>query len=34
MHEQAPYVLDETRANNVRPLLKQLVQTMLAWKPD
>ena len=34
MHEQAPYLLDETRANNVRPLLKQLVQTMLAWKPD
>jgi N-formylglutamate deformylase len=34
MAEQSPYVLDETRANQVRPLLKQLVQTMLAWKPD
>ena len=34
MAEQAPYVLDETRANQVRPLLQQLVQTMLAWKPD
>jgi N-formylglutamate deformylase len=34
MTEQSPYVLDETRANQVRPLLQQLVQTMLTWKPE
>lgn len=34
MAETAPYVLDEARANRVRPLLQQLVQTMLNWKPD
>ena len=34
MAEQAPYVLDEARASQVRPLLQQLVQTMLTWKPD
>jgi N-formylglutamate deformylase len=34
MAEQAPYQLDETRANQVRPLLRQLVQTLLAWKPQ
>ena len=34
MAETAPYVLDETRARRVRPLLQQLVQTMLNWKPE
>jgi N-formylglutamate deformylase len=34
MAEQPPYVLDETRANQVRPVLQQLVQTMLNWKPE
>jgi N-formylglutamate deformylase len=33
MAEQPPYVLDETRANQVRPLLQQLVQTLIDWKP-
>lgn len=33
MAEQPPYVLDATRANAVRPLLQQLVHTMLHWKP-
>jgi N-formylglutamate deformylase len=28
-----PYVMDEVRANQVRPLLQQLVQTMLNWQP-
>jgi N-formylglutamate deformylase len=31
--ETPPYRLDETRANKVRPVLQQLVQTMLSWKP-
>jgi N-formylglutamate deformylase len=34
MAEQPPYVMDETRASQVRPLLQQLVQTMLDWKPE
>ena len=34
MAEQAPYVLDERRANQVRPLLQQLLQTLLDWTPD
>lgn len=29
-----PYVMDDARANDVRPVLQQLVQTMLAWKPS
>ena len=29
-----PYVLDEGRAAQVRPLLQQLLNTLLAWKPD
>jgi N-formylglutamate deformylase len=33
MAEQAPYVLDEARANRVRPLLQQLLQTLMDWKP-
>jgi N-formylglutamate deformylase len=33
MAEQPPYVLDEARAQHVRPLLLQLVQTMIDWKP-
>jgi N-formylglutamate deformylase len=34
MAETAPYVLDPMRANRVRPLLQQLLQTMLAWTPQ
>ena len=33
MAEQAPYVLDEQRANQVRRLLLQLLQTLLNWTP-
>ena len=34
MAEQPPYVLDEARARQVRPLLQQLVQTLIDWKPE
>jgi N-formylglutamate deformylase len=34
MAEEPPYVLNETRANRVRPVLRQLVQAMLNWKPE
>lgn len=34
MAEAPPYVLDEPRAAQVRPLLRQLLQTMLAWTPE
>jgi N-formylglutamate deformylase len=34
MEERAPYVLDAARANRVRPLLQDMVRTMLNWKPD
>jgi N-formylglutamate deformylase len=34
MAESAPYVLDDTRANCVRPLLQQLLHTMLVWTPE
>jgi N-formylglutamate deformylase len=34
MAEHPPYVLDETRARRVRPLLQQLLQTMMDWKPE
>ncbi len=34
MAEQPPYVLDEARARRVRPLLQQLLQTMMDWKPE
>jgi N-formylglutamate deformylase len=34
MAEKAPYLLNEARANHVRPVLQQLVQTMMAWKPE
>ena len=34
MAEQAPYVLDPARAQRVRPLLQQLLQTLLDWKPQ
>lgn len=33
MQEQAPYAYDESTASRVQPLLKQLLQTMLNWKP-
>ena len=31
MHEEAPYVVDESRAVFVRPVLRELAATMLAW---
>ncbi len=34
MTEQPPYVLDDSRAAQVRPLLQQLLNTLLAWKPE
>lgn len=34
MAEAAPYVLDPALAQGVRPLLEQLVHTMLHWKPE
>ena len=34
MEETPPYVLDAARANAVRPLLRQLLQTLLDWKPQ
>jgi len=34
MHEEPPYAVDTTRAAALAPLLRQLVQTMLDWKPD
>jgi N-formylglutamate deformylase len=34
MAEQPPYLLDAARANRVRPVLRQLVQTLLDWKPE
>ena len=34
MEERAPYVLDAGRAGRVRPLLQELVHTMLAWRPE
>ena len=33
MAETAPYVLDPARAARVRPLLQQLLHTLLAWTP-
>ena len=33
MEESPPYVLDAGRADRVRPLLQDLVSTMLAWRP-
>lgn len=33
MQEQAPYDYDESIASRVQPLLRQLLQTMLSWKP-
>lgn len=34
MAETPPYLLDAARAQRVRPLLQQLLQTMLVWKPQ
>ena len=34
MAEQAPYELDPVRVARVQPLLRQLLQTLLGWKPD
>jgi len=34
MAEEPPFVLDEARASQVRPLLRSLVETMLAWSPS
>lgn len=33
MQEQAPYAYDEAIASRVQPLLKQLLQAMVSWKP-
>ena len=34
MDEVPPFVVDPGRADVVRPVLRALVQTMLAWRPD
>jgi len=34
MHEQAPYVVDPLLAAKLAPVLKALVTTMIAWRPD
>ena len=34
MNEAAPYALDPHRVALLRPLLRDLLQTMLDWKPD
>ena len=34
MHEQPPYVVDPVRAQGLAPLLRTLVHTMIAWRPD
>lgn len=33
MAEKAPYAWDEAQARQVQPLLRRLVETMLAWRP-
>jgi len=33
MHEALPYTWDSTHAARLQPLLRQMVQTMLHWKP-
>jgi len=34
MPEQPPYTIDPTRAAQLAPVLRALVQAMLAWRPD
>ncbi len=34
MREEPPYTWDEARAAQVQPLLRQLLQALLAWKPE
>ncbi|RFO95472.1 N-formylglutamate deformylase [Rhodoferax lacus] len=34
MAEQPPYVLDEARAERVRPLLKKLLHSLMEWTPQ
>ena len=34
MHEQPPYQVDPVRDQALAPLLRTLVQTMIAWRPD
>ena len=34
MREQPPYVVDPVRAQALAPLLRTLVHTMIAWRPD
>ena len=34
MHEQPPYLVDPVRAQALAPLLRTLVHTMIAWRPD
>ena len=33
MQETAPYVYEPERARSVQPVLRQLIETMLAWRP-
>jgi hypothetical protein len=34
MQEQAPYTVDPALAARLSPVLRSLVQTMIAWRPD
>jgi N-formylglutamate deformylase len=34
MHEAGPWQLDRERVQRLQPLLRQLLQTMLVWRPD
>ena len=34
MNEAAPYVIDPQRAARLKPLLRSLLETALAWRPD
>jgi len=34
MKEAPPYVIDPQRAERLRPVLRELLQATLAWKPD
>ena len=34
MREAPPYAWDESIAARVQPLLRRLLQTMLAWRPS
>jgi hypothetical protein len=34
MHEEPPYTPDPQRVARLQPLLRELLGTMLAWRPD